>query len=136
MIGDDEANIAVSPDAFAIFHQIIEARLRHPRLTVADSTALQRHARHALAQIGRRWGVPVLLVVFDVPEETCVQWDSRRARRVGRSVIHRHCLALQQALREVADEGYAQVVMLSEDDIAKTSVELVRRPAEGVVERG
>lgn len=126
MIADDESNIRVSRDAFELFHHIIETRLRHRRLTVADSTALQPDARKALRQIARRWEVPSIAVLFDVPEGTCLQWDRRRSRRVGRPVIQRQRERFQQTLRSVPDEGFDQVVILGEEALDRTRVEIVK----------
>lgn len=66
MIADDESNMAVSGEAFDLFHQIVHTRLRRGRLAVADSTALSKDARRELRQLGRRARVPVILIVFDV----------------------------------------------------------------------
>ena len=124
MIGDDESNLAVSRDAFDLFHQIIAARLRNRRLAVADSTALGVDARRELRQLGRRAGVPVILIVFDVSEATSVKQDEARHRRVGRSVIREHRERLQAALKEISREAYDQVVILNEEDARHATVEL------------
>lgn len=129
MIADDEANIWVSRDAFALFHEIIETRLRHRRLAVADSTALRPDARRTLRGIARRWEVPVTVILFDVPAQTSMRWDERRSRKVGHPVISHQWQRFQQALRDVPAEGYDQVIILGEEDLAKTRVELVRTPA-------
>lgn len=132
MIADDEAAIAVSREAFEIFHHIIDARLQYGRLTVADSTAVQREARNALIQIARRRGVPTVLVVFNVPEEVCFRWDAQRARHVGPAIIHQQWVALQHALGEIGNEGHSQIVMLNKQDIRATSVEFKPRSAAGM----
>jgi predicted kinase len=129
MIADDEANIRVSRDAFELFYHIIALRLRHRRLTVADSTALQPDVRRTLRQLARRWEVPAVVLLFDVPEQTCVQWDSARPRRVGRPVIHRQWERFQQVLRSVPGEGFDQVVVLGEEDVRSCRLELVPSPA-------
>ncbi len=137
MIADDEANIRVSRDAFELFYRIIELRLRHRRLAVADSTALQPDVRRTLRQLARRYEVPAVAVLFDVPEETCVRWDAARPRTVGRPVIHRQWERFQQVLRSVPAEGFDQVVVLGEDDMRRCRVDLVPappRPARGVPE--
>ncbi|MDR7520591.1 MAG: AAA family ATPase [Armatimonadota bacterium] len=128
MIADDERNIAVSREAFELFHLIIDRRVRFGRLTVADSTALRREARRALLQIGRRHGVPVILIVFDVSLERCFYHDTLRHRRVGRAVIERHIRLLQDTLRTVADEGFDQVVILDEVLARQASVDLGGSP--------
>ena len=126
MIADDEANIRASRDAFELFHNIIEARLRHRRLTVADSTALQPEARKTLRQIARRCDVPVIALLLDVPEATCLVWDQRRGRRVGRPVIHRQWERFQHALRAVPNEGFDHVAVLGQGELDTTRVELIR----------
>lgn len=125
MLGDDERNLAVSRDAFELFHFIIARRLALGRLAVADSTALRPEARRALLEIGRRAGVPVHLIVFDVGEDRCYYHDTLRARRVGRPVIARHLEQLREALKTIPHEGFDQVTIL-DDALARTaSVELV-----------
>ncbi len=131
MIADDESNMAVSGEAFDLMHQLIVARLRNGRLAVADSTAVATDARRELRQLGRRAGVPVVLIVFDISEAAAVKRNEARERRVGRPVIRRQWQQLQEALREIAREAYDEVVVLSEDDLARVTVELVRRPRPG-----
>jgi predicted kinase len=126
MIGDDESNLSVSRDAFEIFHQIIAARLRNGRLAVADSTALGVEARRELRQVGRRAGVTVILIVFNVSEDTSVKQDEARHRRVGRPVIREQWERLQEALKAISHESYDHVVVLSEDEVRRASVELVK----------
>ena len=126
MIADDEANIRVSREAFELFHQIIELRLRRRHLTVADSTALRPEARTTLLRIGRRCEVATVAILFDVAEVTCVRRDEGRPRRVGRAVIHRQWKAFQQALHRLPAEGFGQVVVLGEDDLRRVQVEILQ----------
>jgi O-acetyl-ADP-ribose deacetylase (regulator of RNase III)/predicted kinase len=135
MIADDERNLAVSREAFELFHLIIDRRLRFGRLAVADSTALRRDARRVLLEIGRRHGVAVIVIVFDVTLERCYHHDTLRERRVGRAVIERHIRLLYDSLRTLPDEGFDQVVILDEVLARQTSVELVpARPQQGTGE--
>jgi len=124
LITDDERDLRVSQDAFALFHQIIDFRLRYGRLTVADSTALHPDARRELRHIARRWHRPVAAIVFDIPEDTCRAWDARRERQVGAAVIHRQWRMLQEALERIPGEGYDQVAVLREPDVANARVDV------------
>jgi len=124
MIADDETSLRVSADAFALFHQIIELRLKYRRLAVADSTALHPEARRDLRRIARRWARPVTMIVFDVPEQTCLTWDARRERQVGAAVIRRQWAMLREARRRIPEEGYDQVVVLGEPDVTQARVEV------------
>ncbi len=126
MISDDEGNIRVSPEAFELFYLIIDLRLRHRRLTVADSTALRREARRELLNLARRHNVPAVLIVFDVSEERAQTLNAhRRGRRVGRPVIREQWERLREALPTITDEGFDQVYILGEDEVSATSVRVV-----------
>src|SRR5574341_2232410 len=125
LIADDEADLRVSDQAFELFHHVIDARLRYRRLVVADSTALRAAARKDLLRIARRRSVPAVLIVFDVPEEICRQWNARRGRIVADDVIHRQHVALRQALARVGTEGFAQVMVLGAGDVSDAVVEIV-----------
>ena len=129
IISDSESNIAVSPEAFELFYHIIDLRLRHRRLTVADSTALRPQARRALLQLARRHGVPAVIIIFDVSEARAYAHDTHRARKVGRPVIREQWERLQEALRAVPQEGFDQVHILGEEETGTTSVELIGGPA-------
>jgi protein phosphatase len=129
MLADDESDHRVSADAFALFHQIIDMRLRLRRLTAADSTALHPDARSDLRRLARRWKIATAIIVFDLPEQTAQRWDALRGRRVGRTVIHRQWQQLQQALQRIPHEGYDQVIILGEDDVARARVEVEGRAA-------
>lgn len=128
MISDDEGNIRVSPEAFELLYFIIERRLRHRRLTVADSTALRREARRELLNLARQHNVPAVLIVFDVSEERAQTLNARRrGRRVGRPVIREQWERLQEALRTVEEEGFDQVYILGEDEVG--TAQAVMQPA-------
>lgn len=126
MISDSESNIGVSPEAFEVFHHIIDLRLRHRRLTVADSTALRLEARRDLLQLARRHGVPAVIIIFDVSAARAYAHDTRRARKVGRPVIREQWERLQEALRAVPQEGFDEIHILGEDEVAATAVEIVQ----------
>ena len=78
-----------------------------------------------LRQIARRCEVPVIALLLDVPEATCLVWDERRDRRVGRPVIHRQWERFQQALRTIPKEGFDQVVIVGERELNSTQVQIV-----------
>ena len=124
MVGDDEANIAVSPQAFELFHFIIDLRLHQRRLTVADSTAVRREARADLQGIAQRRGVPTVLIVFDVSEGRANVHNARRRRRVAPPVIRQQWERLQDALHTVGDEGFDQVYVLRDEEVSAATVEL------------
>ena len=117
LLADDEDPQWVSGRAFDLFYTIIRHRLELGRLTVADSTALDKSARSRLRSLARRAGRPTHLIVFDVSAETCLTRDASRRRQVGRAVIGRHRNSLEDLLPAVAEESFDRVTVLSESEM-------------------
>lgn len=132
MVGDDEANIAVSPLAFELFHLIIDLRLRQRRLTVADSTAVRREAREDLLRAGRRRDVPVVLIVFAVSLARAHANNARRRRQVKRAVIDEQWQRLAESLGTVAEEGFEDTYVLGDEEISTSTIEWTRPRASRV----
>jgi len=131
LISNSPEHQRCSPDAFELFHMIIEKRLKWRRLTVADSTALGRDARAELRRLARLWEVPAVLVLFNVSEGTCTSRDSSRERKVGEWVLRAQFAKLQDALANVRHEPYESVHIIGEDDLGKEQVrrKLIKLPA-------
>ncbi|MGI8549419.1 MAG: AAA family ATPase, partial [Dehalococcoidia bacterium] len=86
-VADDEANQAISREAFILLRTLVRLRLRLKRLTVVDSTALQLRHRRSMVRLGRFFGASVIAVLFDISAETCKERNRRRGRRVPEDVI-------------------------------------------------
>ena len=123
LICDDANNQQVSRDAFDLFYYIIQKRMYQGRFTVADSTALQASTRLRLREQARRFGYLACLLIFNISEATCLEWDRKRERSVGEQVIAYHYRLLQQTLLDVSQEGWDQIYVLGENDF-NTGVEV------------
>ena len=117
LISDNPANQWASGRAFALLHFLVDQRLGFKRTTVVDSTALTRSARTALLKIARRNRARTMLVCLDMPIEVCLQRDAERERMVGEEVIRRQAEQFEHALRDVQDEAWDQIVVLSAEEI-------------------
>ncbi len=85
---------------------------------VIDATNLTQRARRTLRHLAGDADRPVIAIVFDVSLERCLsQNDAREGRRVPDSVVHHHHAQMQEALAQLADEGYARVIVLHDADI-------------------
>jgi len=129
MLADDEDSQWVSGRAFEVFYTLIGHRLELGRMTVADSTGLERSSRARLLSLARRSGRPAHLLVFDVSLETCLARDVTRRRRVGRAVIERHRAALSAQLPRLGQEGFDAVYLLSEEQMDDLVIRRSARPA-------
>jgi len=125
---DDERDQRFNTQAFALVHFLVEQRLGLNRLCVVDSTALTGPARQELLSLAKKRQVPTVAIVFDVPLETCVERDAKRERTVGRPVIERQYQAFDQVKAAIRQEGFDQVLELTDEDIARVQTEIVFRP--------
>jgi protein phosphatase len=128
LVCDDERDQRFSAQAFALLHCLIEQRLSINRLCVVDSTALTPPARKELLELARKHHVPAVILLVDVPLETCVERDAKRERSVGRQIIERQHQFFEQLMSSIKQEGFDQVVELREEDLESVHFEVVFRP--------
>ena len=136
LVCDDERDQRFQAQAFALLHCLIEQRLSINRLCVVDSTALTTSARQSLLELGRRYRVPAVVLLLDVPLETCLDHDAKRERTVGRQVIERQYQLFAQAKSAIKQEGFEQVIELGGEDLDKVQIEIVFRPVPRAVTEG
>jgi len=125
---DDERDQRFQTQAFALIHHLAELRLSLNRLCVIDSTALTAPHRREYLELAKRFQVPCVVILFDVPLEKCVERDHSRPRTVGRPVIERQYLAFGQTKTEIRQEGFQEVIELGDEDMDKVQIEIVFRP--------
>ena len=130
---DDERDQRFQTQAFALVHFLVDQRLGINRLSVVDSTALTAAARQSLLELARRYRVPALVLLFDVPLEVCLDHDAKRERTVGRAAIERQDQLFEQAKAAIKQEGFDQIVELRGEDLDKVQIEIVFRPVPRVV---
>jgi predicted kinase len=128
LVSDDERDQRFQTQAFTLLHCLIEQRLSINRLCVVDSTALTLSARQSLLELARRYRVPTVVLLLNVPLETCLDHDAKRERTVGRQVIERQYQLFEQAKAAIKQEGFDQVVELRAEDLESVQIEIVFRP--------
>ena len=128
LVCDDERDQRFQTQAFALIHFLVEQRLGINRLSVVDSTALTAASRQSLLELARRYRVPAVVLLFDVPLEACLDHDAKRERTVGRATIERQYQLFEQAKSAIKQEGFDQIVELRGEDLDKVQIEIVFRP--------
>jgi protein phosphatase len=117
LICDDESNQEVTRDAFELVHFIASKRLSVGRLTVIDATSVQSDARRPLLALARRFDVPPVALVFNLPENLCQQRNRLRSdRQVATDIIHQQHLNLLQSLPDLKSEGFSGVYVLNSSE--------------------
>jgi len=128
LVCDDERDQRFHTQSFALVHFLVEQRLGINRLSVVDSTALTAASRQSLLELARRYRVPAVVLLFDVPLATCLDHDAKRERTVGRPAIERQYQLFEQAKSAIKQEGFDQIVELRGEDLDKVQIEIVFRP--------
>jgi predicted kinase len=128
LVCDDERDQRFQTQAFALVHFLVEQRLSINRLCVVDSTALTVTARKTLLELARRFHVPAVVLLLDVPLDICLQRDAQRQRSVGQATIERQYSLFEQAKSSIRQEGFDQVVELSARDMDNIQTEIIFRP--------
>ncbi len=122
LVSDDENNQMATRDAFEVLHLVIEKRLAAGHLTVVDATNLQSQARQPLLAMARHYNCQPYAVVFDLPEEICIENNrSRPERSLTPETIRRHAEQLTRALPMIEDEfrGVYALHSLADEDAAR-----------------
>lgn len=136
LVADDENDQSATADAFDALYFIAARRLARDKLVVVDATHTQAAARARLRDFAAAHRVDVLLIVFDLPLETCLAGNAARpTRQVPPGVVERQHAALRLARPQLATEGFPLVVVLETSE-AVASVVVQREapsPAAAVV---
>ena len=121
LVCDDEANQAATDDAFELLHLIVSKRLQRRRTTVIDATNVQVSARRPLALAARKWGIPLVAILFRLPEEVCQQRNRQRAyRQVPVDVIQTQIHTLEESIEHLAEEGFDSIFTIRSAAEAET----------------
>lgn len=128
LVSDDENNMAATPAAFRVLHAIAGERLQTRRLTVIDATSVDPDSRKPLVALALKHGSLPVAIVFDVPEEVCVERNrGRAARRLSARVVHRQWDEMHLSTQSLHEEGFHQVHVL--DSVAAAdAATVVRQP--------
>jgi len=129
LISDDEGDQSATAAAFEILHLVVRLRLRRRRLTVVDATNVRPEDRQSLLALAREHGAQAVGVVFDLPEDLCVERDrTRPGRTVGAAVIRRQRRAMLRSLPALEKEGFSAVYRLDSPE-AVDAVTIERPPS-------
>src|SRR3989339_138101 len=86
-ITNNPGNEVMSAPAFASAKNLVEARLRQGRIAVVDAMNLNINSRRAFLDLAKQLKVRVIGVHLDYHQETLLDRDAKRDKRVGGEVI-------------------------------------------------
>jgi protein phosphatase len=112
-VADHPDDQDASADAFRILALLLNGRLSRRLTAVVDATNLRARNRRQLASVARRYGIPVVAIVFDFADEAFFAHNARRPdRRVREDVVADQVELLRQATGDLPGEGYAALYLL------------------------
>jgi len=113
LVANDENDQAATGAAFDVLHFVVGKRLAAGLLTVVDATNVQPEPRRQLVALAREHDVLPVAIVFDVPEQVCVERNAARTDRgFGAHVVRRQRDQLRRSLRGLTREGFRRVHVL------------------------
>ena len=113
LVGDDEADQAVTAEAFDLLHTIVDRRLQIGRLTVVDATNTKPADRAPLIELARKWDVLATAVVFDLPLDLCVERSRQRQGRITpEHAVKRQHQTLRRTVKRLRKERFGKVYTL------------------------
>lgn len=128
IVADDPNDQSATSDAFSVLRFVLDKRLKRQRLSVVDATSLDRDARKPYLGLARKYDVPAVAVVLDLPFEVCLERDRQRTdRTVGEEVLRRQRQDLERGLKQLDGEGYVAVHVLDESEAVERA-QVVRVP--------
>ena len=117
LVGDDEADQAVTAEAFDLLHTIVDKRLEVGRLTVVDATNTKPPDRAPLVELARKWDVLATAVVFDLPLDLCLERSQQRSDRVTpEHAVKRQHQTLRRTAHRLRKERFGKVYTLGSAD--------------------
>lgn len=112
------ADTADAPDAVeqatTLLESIVELRLQLGRFTVVDAPSLDADLRKRLALCARHFQVTPTLLVFDTPQNVCLQRNQQASQPIDPFRIKLQHQKMTLARRLASQEGYREVFLMSQ----------------------
>jgi protein phosphatase len=126
LVSDDETDQSATAAAFDSLFYLAGKRLEAGRLTVIDTTNVQKKARDQVLRLAREQNVLAAAIVFDMPPSLCIERNRARPdRNFGPQVVQNHMRDLRRGIKNLRKEGFRYVYTFTTPDEA-AEAEIVR----------
>lgn len=110
MLADDPADQDASAEAFRIVAILANGRLKRRLMTVIDATNLRAVNRKQYRALAARYGIPTVVIAFDLPPELYFEHNQRRLDRVvDADVVADQTDRMREAMTDLIAEDYASL---------------------------
>ncbi|PSL40943.1 polynucleotide 3'-phosphatase /polynucleotide 5'-hydroxyl-kinase /polynucleotide 2',3'-cyclic phosphate phosphodiesterase [Planomicrobium soli] len=105
---------AISEEAFSMMDALIEARCRLNKVSIVDATHLHSDARKRYVALAEKNHVPIISLVFDIPEAELLRRDEQRDFPRGKRRIKQQAQVFNREKRWIKKEGFASVYSIKD----------------------
>ena len=89
--------------------------------TVIDATNLRSVNRKRLRQVASRYGIPTVVIAFDLPVEVYMEHNQRRPDRiVDPEVVADQAERMVEAVTDLESESYAAVYVIKDAELLES----------------
>lgn len=126
----------ISKEAFAMMDALVEARCRLNKLTFIDATHLHPDDRKRYISMARKHHVPIITMIFDVPQEMLLERDEQREHPRGKRKLKQQFQTFKREKRFMKKEGYKATYILDINDLATLEMKRSNNPIEIELQAG
>lgn len=106
----------ISKEAFSLMDAAVESRSRLNKLTFIDATHLHPDDRKKYVSLANKHHLPIIAIVFDIPEETLLERDEQREHPRGKRRIKQQYQVFKREKRVIKTEGYDATYLIKHTD--------------------
>lgn len=123
VVADDENDQTATRDAFELVHAIVNMRLKRSLFTVLDATNIKAAGRKEYVHMAGEYGVPVVALVFDLPEAVIMERHRARSDRSFPDwVLLNQLTTLRNTRNSLAVEGFQAVYTFDSQEVIDSIV--------------
>ncbi|WP_186763798.1 polynucleotide kinase-phosphatase [Planomicrobium sp. CPCC 101079] len=113
-VGLMEEYNSISKEAFSLMESLIETRCRLDKVSIVDATHLHSADRKRYIALAEKNHVPIISLVFDIPEAELLRRDENRDFPRGKRRIKQQVQVFNREKRWLKKEGFASVYTIKD----------------------
>ncbi|MGI8349211.1 polynucleotide kinase-phosphatase [Niallia circulans] len=106
----------ISTAAFEMMKQMISARATLNKRSYIDATHLKEAEREKYRLLGKKYHVPVVVIVFDLSLSVLLERDEKRTHPRGKGKVKRQFEIMRQEIRKIQRESYHAIYYIRDRD--------------------
>lgn len=126
----------ISEKAFEMMDQLIMTRCQLGKLTLVDATHLDEVYRNNYIEMGKKYHVPVIALLLEVPEKTLLERDAIRENPRGKKRVKEQYQWFKKTLRYIENEDFFARYSIKLEEMGEWHVVVQRNVLEQDIGQG